>query len=367
MAFDGHAFTSPAGGVRRYVTGLTSALLDQADPAELSAVGVDANTALPPGIRAIEAASSLPTNLGWCVDGLPRACRTHLFDVFHAPAYTAPLRGVHPLVVTIHDVSYERHPEWYPYRSGRLRRWFYRRSALVADVVITDSEFSRREIQAAYGIAAARIVVVPLGVGRPFEVGRHGHWTEREEPPFILHVGDLHARRNVGVLVDALALLRGRTDLVNRTELVLAGVDRGAAAEIGARARACGVADAVRFLTDQNDHAVVDLMQRAAVLAYPSLYEGFGLPALESMACGTPVIGSTAASIPEVVGEAGLLVSPSDVRAWHDALVAVIASRERASDMRRAGLARAEGFTWERTAAHTAAIYRNLAARQFGA
>ena len=85
-----------------------------------------------------------PTNLGWSLVDLPRAARRERLDVFHAPAYTAPLRGVHPLALTIHDVSYERHPEWYPYRRDPLRRWFYRRSARTADLIITDSEFSRQ-------------------------------------------------------------------------------------------------------------------------------------------------------------------------------------------------------------------------------
>ena len=268
---------------------------------------------------------------------------------------------MHPLVVTIHDISYERHPEWYPYRGDRLRRWFYRRSALAADAIITDSAFSRGEIQAAYGFPESRIVVIPLGVGRPFGPGWHGHWTERTDAPFILHDGDLHARRNVGVLVEALALLRARSDALARTELVLAGVDRGVSADLEVLARERGVADAVRFLTAADDRAIVDLMQRAAVLAYPSFYEGFGLPALEAMACRTPVVGSVAASIPEVVGEAGLLVAPLDVGAWHDALVAVLSSRERAGALRRAGLARSAGFTWARTAELKAAVYRTLA------
>ena len=104
------------------------------------AIGAGEQQQLPRGVRGIGARSWVPTNLGWSVDGLPRAARRMAFDVFHAPAYTAPLWGVHPLVVTLHDVSYERRPEWYPYRGDRLRRWFYRRSALSADLVITDSD-----------------------------------------------------------------------------------------------------------------------------------------------------------------------------------------------------------------------------------
>ena len=316
---------------------------------------------MPLGVRAVHARSWVPTNLGWSVDGLPRAARRTAFDVFHAPAYTAPLWGVHPLVVTLHDVSYERRPEWYPYRGDRLRRWFYRRSALSADLVITDSDFSRREIEAAYGIRADRIRVVPLGVGAPFVAAHAARLQPASDDPLIVHVGDLHVRRNVRVLVEALALLRRRDDRLKHTVLVLAGADRGSGVDIRERADALGVTSAVRFVPVADDATVVTWLQRASVLAYPSLYEGFGLPALEAMATGTPVVASTAASIPEVVGQAGILVEPTDVRAWYEAFVAVLDSPSRAAQMREAGVARAASFTWRRTATATREVYRELA------
>ena len=316
---------------------------------------------MPLGVRAVHARSWVPTNLGWSVDGLPRAARRTAFDVFHAPAYTTPLWGVHPLVVTLHDVSYERRPEWYPYRGDRLRRWFYRRSALSADLVITDSDFSRREIEAAYGIRADRIRVVPLGVGAPFVAAHAARPQSESDDPLIVHVGDLHARRNVRVLVEALALLRRRDDRLKHTVLVLAGADRGSGVDIRERADALGVTSAVRFVPVADDATVVTWLQRASVLAYPSLYEGFGLPALEAMATGTPVVASTAASIPEVVGQAGILVEPTDVRAWYEAFVAVLDSPSRAAQMREAGVARAATFTWRRTATATREVYRELA------
>lgn len=355
IGYDGRAFSSPAGGVRRYVNGLTSALLAIDADLKLIAIGPDASD-LPPSVGHVSADGLLGTNLGWCLDGLPRGCRRSNLSVFHAPAYTAPLWGVHPLVLTIHDVSYERHPEWYPYQRDPLRRAFYRRSALVADRVITDSEFSRQEIHAAYGIDVNRICVIPLGVGAPF-THRPDHHHAKTDPPTIVHVGDLHARRNVSVVVEALAELRRRDGFLN-TELVLAGVDRGAAATLLQRAQHLGVSNAIRFVPDADDSTVVELLHRASVVAYPSLYEGFGLPALEALACGAPVVASNAASIPEVVGTAGLLVDPRDVRGWYEALAAVLSSSERSARMRAAGLARAATFTWERTARETLAVYR---------
>lgn len=360
IAFDGHAFSSPAGGVRRYVSELARALAELPD-VHMLAIGAEPQASLPGGVRGVPAASWVPTNLGWSVDGLPRAARRTPFDVFHAPAYTAPLWGVHPYVVTLHDVSYERRPEWYPYRVDRVRRWFYRRSAVRADLVITDSQFSRLEIEAAYGIPAERIRVIPLGVGAPFLVADARAVAPPDDGSVILHVGDLHPRRNVGVLVEALALLRRRGDALKHTVLVLAGADRGSGAAVQARADALGLGSAVHRVAAADDATVVAWMRRASLLAYPSLYEGFGLPALEAMAAGTPVVASTAASIPEVVGEAGLLVDPSDVRAWYDALAAVLESPSRRAQMREAGVARAATFTWRRTARATCDVYRELA------
>jgi len=362
VGLDGRSFSSPAGGVRRYVTELTTALVAVDPEIQLLAIGGSPGDALPAGVTGVPMGRSLPSNFGWSIDGLPRAIRRTGLDVFHAPAYTAPLWGAHPLAVTIHDVSYARHPEWYPYRIDPVRRWFYRRSAQAADLVITDSEFSRREIEAAYGIPPERIRVIPLGVGAPFTpmADRRGA-QESHRSPTMLHVGDLHARRNLRILVDVLAMLRSRQDALRDTSLVLAGADRGAGADILEHAKALGVANGIRFLPAADDRAVVALMHQADVFVYPSLYEGFGLPPLEAMACGTPVVASKASSIPEVVGDAGLLVAPDDVRGWYDAAVSVLTSEPHAVALRRSGLARAASFTWQRTARQTRDVYREVA------
>ena len=359
VGIDGHAFSSLAGGVRRYVNELTCACLQIAPDVEFVAIGAGEGS-LPSALTDFPARSWLPTNLGWCLDGLPRASRRARLDLFHAPAYTAPLWGVRPLVVTIHDVSYERRPEWYPYRSDGLRRWFYRRSARRADLIITDSEFSRKEIEAAYGIGPDRIRVVPLGVGAPFTPSAEpAHACPPPDQRFILHVGDLHPRRNVAVLVDALGLLRARADELRHTVLVLVGADRGSTVAITERAERLGISGALRFVNHSSDDQVADLMRRTSAFAYPSLYEGFGLPALEAMACGAPIIASSAASIPEVVGDAGLLIDPNDVRGWYEALAAILGSRERAAQLRAAGIARAARFTWPSTAFQTIDAYRS--------
>ncbi len=298
--------------------------------------------------------------------GLPRAAARARVDLIHAPAYTAPFWARVPVVLTIHDVSYARHPEWYPYRRDWARRAFYRRSARAASHVITDSSFSAAEITAAYRIPPSRITVVPLGVDAAF-----AHADARaalELPsgaiePYLLHVGDMHERRNLAVIVDALLSARRHFGSAAALSLVLAGVDRGVGEALCAIAAEAGEPDAVVVLGEVSEERLQALYRGATALVYPSLYEGFGLPVLEAMAVGTPVIASRAASIPEVLGEAGILLDPLDVEAWAAAIVKVSNDEHARERMRHAGRTRAAAFTWERTARRTLGVYHQVLAR----
>jgi glycosyltransferase involved in cell wall biosynthesis len=358
VGFDGRAFSSPAAGVRRYVNALVPALRALGVPLDLVALGglpVD----VPAGMTHVAEPRHPPTNLGWTLVGLPIAARRARIDLLHAPAYTAPVGIRTPVVVTIHDVSYERHPEWYPYRRDRLRRAFYRASARSAARVVTDSEFSAAEINAAYGIAPSRIVVIPLGVVASFADG------EPEEPgvaePFVLHVGDLHPRRNLTVVLDAVIALRKQGGDTAALTLALAGIDRGTVAELRARAEAAGARDALTVLGVVSDAQLDALYREAAALVYPSLYEGFGLPVLEAMARGTPVVAARASSVPEVVGDAGVLLDPGDLAGWVASLDAIIGQPGRREALAEAGRTRAASFTWERTARATYEVFLRAA------
>ena len=320
IGLDGRAFVSPAAGVRRYVENLASALLALGDGLELVALGGPGGDAIPAGVGFCEEPPHPPTNAGWTLVGLPRAASRASVELIHAPAYTAPFWTGVPVVLTIHDVSYERHPEWYPYRRDWLRRSFYRRSARAAAHILTDSDFSASEIAAAYRIASERISVVPLGVSArtfgPTDGSAACELPTEVAAPFLLHVGDLHERRNLAVLVDALFEARRHFGSAPALSLVLAGVDRGVGEALCAMADEHGARDAVVRLGPVSEPLLRSLYQCATALVYPSLYEGFGLPLLEAMASGTPVIASRAASIPEVVGDAGILVEPDDVAGW---------------------------------------------------
>jgi alpha-1,3-rhamnosyl/mannosyltransferase len=357
IGVDGHAFASPAGGVRRYVTELYGALAALAPDVDVVAIGAPAGTPLPAGVTA-QAAGSLPTNLGWMAVSLPIAARHAGLDVFHAPAYTAPLWGVHPQALTIHDVSYERRPEWNAYRNDRIRRAFYRRAALAADRIITDSAFSRREIVAAYGIHGDRIDVVPLAASPRFTPGG---FDQSRAPagvaaPYALHVGDLHVRRNLATVLEAILRQRASGSPIR---LVCAGVDRG----VGAALTTAAARDPHSLVLTGAvaEDTLVNLYRGAALLVYPSMYEGFGLPPLEAMQAGVPVLAAACASIPEVTGDAAVLLAPLDVRAWHDAIGVVCQDQAMRLRLREAGLARARQFSWSRTAADTLAILRRCA------
>jgi glycosyltransferase involved in cell wall biosynthesis len=359
VGIDGRAWTSQAAGIRRYVSGLVPALLELGQALEIVALG-GSEKAIPRGIARIDEPPHPPTNLGWTAVGLPWAASRAGVDLIHAPAYTAPLASRVPTVLTIHDVSYERHPEWYPYRRDSIRRAFYRRSARSAAQIVTDSEFSAGEITAAYGIPRARITVAPLGVSHVFVPQAPGSTRELPAgvpPAFLLHVGDLHERRNVGVVVQALIDATKEGTLNGRISLVLAGVDRGTGDAVRDLAAAASMPDLVICLGAVPEDCLIALYRQAAALVYPSRYEGFGLPVLEAMACGTPVIASRAASMPEVIGEAGILLDPDDVRAWSNAIVNVLTDEVLRGRMRANGLARATEFTWARTARLTYDAY----------
>lgn len=357
IGFDGRALSSPSAGVRRYVTELTGALVQLGEPLELLALG--GTGPLPAGLERRPEPWHPPSNLGWTLVGLRRAARRAALDVYHGPAYTAPAWGVRPLVLTIHDVSYARRPEWYPYRRDPVRRWFYRASARAADRIITDSRFSQREITAAYGISEDQIRVIPLGVSGRFVPAPGAPMpTAVGQGPYALHVGDLHPRRNLTVALEAVLRLREEGGAFGDLKLLLAGVDRGLVGGLSRQASARGQAHALVPLGHVAEEELVRLYQGASAMVYPSQYEGFGLPVLEAMACGVPVLAARAATAEEVAGDAAMLLPAEDAQAWASALKIVLTDLQRSAELKHRGLTRAATYTWARTARATYDVYR---------
>jgi len=367
VGLNAHLYSSGEGyrgaGVSRYIHSLLT-YLPQVDATLDYVAFVGAPAARWPGWR--ESPSRWPTarpplRILWEQLVLPAACDREGLDLLHAPVNVGPLRGDCPLVVTLHDLSFYRHPELF--RPGRrfYQQELTRRTAARAARVIAVSQSTRADAIEILGLAEDKVVVIPNGVGeamRPAEAPsavaalrrRHGL-----PEPMILYLGTLEPRKNLPRLLEAYALLRRRPGVRHR--LVLAGGRGWYYDEIRAAVERLGLRDEVLFPGYVPEEDKPLWYSAADLFVYPSLYEGFGLPPLEAMACGTPVVVSNTSSLPEVVGEAGLCVDPLDPEALARAMLALISDRERHRAYREAGLARARAFTWRTTAARTAALY----------
>jgi alpha-1,3-rhamnosyl/mannosyltransferase len=197
--------------------------------------------------------------------------------------------------------------------------------------------------------------VVPLAPGDAFAPGDTG--AAAVPSPYVLHVGDLHARRNLGIVLDAIVGLRVTTTALRTLTLVLAGRDLGVGDGLQAAARAHGHEDALIRLGVVDETRLLALYRGASVFVYPSRYEGFGLPLVEAMACGVPVVASRSASIPEVAGAGAVLVDPDDRAGFARALAAAVLDPAFARERRMAALERARAFSWSRAAAETIEVY----------
>ncbi len=291
--------------------------------------------------------------------------RARGYHVYHEPNHIpAPWPG--PIVTTIHDLSVLRSPRWHP--PDRVR-WYDRDffAALPRSRhFITVSQFSKHEMVALLGIAPARITPIalaprPVFGPRPAELVTA--WLTRRRLPrdYLLYAGTIEPRKNVDGLLAAYARLPSATR--GRFALLMAGASGWGAQTVEALIRRHGLTGQVRVLGYVEDEELAYLYAGARALVWPTFYEGFGLPPLECMASGTPVITSNTSSIPEVVGDAGILVDPHDVSAISDAIRRVLEDRQLAQSLSARGLVRSRKFSWARTAAGHAAIYRQLADR----
>jgi glycosyltransferase involved in cell wall biosynthesis len=306
----------------------------------------------PPGSVQLRRLSAPPVT--WKHVALPLALARDGREVFHSPTGTLPLWAPCRQVVTIHDLFAAVEPCWFTPRVGWQLRVTQRRAAHMARRIIAVSDNTRHDLVERFGVPASNISVVYNGVDhvrfRPAEVD--GEAVARRfgvRYPFILFVGSLMPWRNAPRLLRAAARLDLGLLFVGRD---IWGTDptQRLAAENGW--------DWARFAGYVPDVDLPELYAAASVFAYPSLYEGFGIPPLEAMACGTPVVASTAGAFPEVLGNAALLVDPLDEGALADALRAAAEDR---GTLRRRGLERAARYTWQRAAAETWQVYEAAA------
>ena len=294
--------------------------------------------------------------------GFSRGVRTHQLDVYHEPNYVAFACDV-PIVTTIHDLSWLRYPEMHPH--DRVR-WLVRsvpRTLERAAAILVDSDFVRAEVIAAFGCAPARVHTAHLGVDAAFHPR-----SARETAPaltalrlghgdYVLCVGTIEPRKNLGHALDAYALLPGT--LRARHPLVVAGTAGWRAAALEKRLRALAARGEVRFLGEVPAAALPLLYAGATAFVFPSLYEGFGLPPLEAMASGIPVLVADRASLPEVVGDAGLRIDPDVPEATARQLQSLLEDPGARRQWSERSLRRAAAFTWEACALRTLAAYHS--------
>jgi glycosyltransferase involved in cell wall biosynthesis len=297
----------------------------------------------------------------WEQTALPAALRADRPDVFFAPAYSVPLRARVPTVLTIHDVSFAAHPEWFTWREGLRRRWLARLSAARASVVLTDSAFSRSEIAARLGTPLDRIRVVPPGVSP--RVGDAPLRDHADRPPLVLFVGTLFARRRLPLLIRAFARTCRR---LPAARLAIVGENRTYPRQDPvALAADAGIGGAVTVAAYVDDAALSRLYSEARVFAFLSEYEGFGLTPLEALGAGVPVVMLDTPVAREVCGDAAWFVPPQE-RAVASALETLLVDPGLAQALLSRAPAVLARYSWERAARETLAALVHAGGRSDG-
>lgn len=358
VMIDAHMLGTNESGNERYVTGLLEGMSGLGSVS--CGVALRSVDLLPQGCTSVTAIPLRPPGDIWRIAySLTSACRDWYADVLHT-TYVSPVFSPCPTVVSVHDVSFKRYPEYFSPRDRLLFASLLPLSLQRAQAVITLSEHAKQEILLFFPFLTGKVYSIPLAAGACFvRLDRATAWKTVSQRyglhrDFLLAVGNLQPRKNLLRLVRAFTAVHPKyPDL----DLVIVGQSQWQASSLYAEINRLGIADCVRFTGYVPDDDLVCLYSLAQIFVYPSVYEGFGLPVLEAMACGTPVVASNASSIPEVAGDAALLIDPLDEEAIAQAISAVLSSREFSQSLTERGKARAQQFTWRHTAIETIKIY----------
>jgi len=359
---------STQGGPRTYVLGLLDALLrlDREneyvvfynDPVHLGRFPLAREIVLP---------GKSPLSRLWREHVLlPRACGGERVDLLHCPKSAIPYFSPCPTVVTLHDLIPLRHPE-----TEKLAARIYWKiqipvAARRSSYIITDSEHARQEIMADFGVAPERIRAIMLGFDPRMALATDPAQTALVRGKYalpqgyILYVGTIQPRKNIDTLIEAYARLR--TVRESMPKLVIVGRKGWLYDRLFTRISELGLADEIIFTGFVPDEELPHIYAGASLFVYLSFFEGFGLPPLEAMACGVPVVTSNTTSLPEVVGDAGLAVPPSDLDAVMAAMARILDDAGFARTLGERGRERARLFSWDAAAAETLEIYRQVAA-----
>jgi glycosyltransferase involved in cell wall biosynthesis len=296
------------------------------------------------------------------------AAVTRKMDLVHGLAFAVPFMSSCPTVVTVHDLSFLRHPSAFRPFNRTYLSLITQASTRRAARVIAVSASTRQDVITLCGVPAEKVVVVPNGVTpefSPADPAEVSAFRQRKGLPerYILFLGTLEPRKNLVRLLDAYALLHARAQGASAPAvppLVIAGGKGWFYQEIFARVSALGLIGQVTFPGFVPAEELPWWYRGAALFVYPSLFEGFGLPVLEAMACGTPTITSRASSLPEVAGDGAIMVDPEDVEDLAEAMYQVLTTPDLARQLHATGLRQASRFPWSLTAAATREVYRSV-------
>lgn len=286
-------------------------------------------------------------------------------QIYHEPNFIAFESDI-PSIVTVHDLSWIRFPDMHPEQRVRAMNTYFEKGLQRASLVLTDSHFVKQELIEVFGVPSERIQPVLLGVDKSF----HPKSKEQTQSTldrfslkhdsYLVAVGTLEPRKNLQSALSA--FMQFPQSVRQRFPLVLVGMKGWHTSELEAQLSPLIRAGEVRELGYLSRNDLIDVVAGALTLIYPSIYEGFGLPPLEAMACGVPVITSNVSSIPEVVGDAGIMLDPHDIDGFSDAMQRLIDDANLRAELSSQALNRSKDFTWGRCAEQTLAAYRKALA-----
>jgi glycosyltransferase involved in cell wall biosynthesis len=375
IGIDARFLTHPqVGGFRTYTQNLLKALaeVDQENEYFLYTNGIYTETFLFPDRFSLRPLiERLPAiGMAWREQVLlPRQIKKDRLDLFHALALTAPLQAACPTVITLHDMIWRR-----PSVPGQKRVSFKRalmnryyrtvpeRASARAAAIITVSQAARQDILHSLAISSEKVFVTSEAASSLFRVVDPSRCAADVaahyglKPGYLFALGSADPRKNVQGLLESYAGLS--LGLREAHPLAIVWANPSLADDLAQTARRLGIDKQLHYLQNVNDEEMVSLYNAAAAFAFPSLYEGFGLPLLEAMACGTPVITADNSSLPEIAGDAAWQVGAEDRAGWVQALTQVLTDETLRERMRRQGLQRASEFTWHRCAQETLDAYR---------
>ena len=298
---------------------------------------------------------------------VPLALARAKIDLFHAPHYVVSPLTRCPFIVTIHDCIHLRFPQYLPNRAAYLyARLVMTQSARRAKRVLTVSRASKEDILRYLRVPAEKVEVVYNALDERLAAPPTDVDLQRVRErylltsPFILYTGNVKPHKNIDRLIEAYSILRRRG--VEDVKLVIIGEEISKYANLRRLVHRFQLHQHVRFFGFVNDHTLAAMYRLASMFVFPSLYEGFGLPPLEAMAAGVPVITSNTSSLPEVVGDAALLIDPMDAGAIADAMARLLGDRSLRDDLIARGHARVHAFSWDRSVARVRQIYAEIGA-----